>query len=640
MSLENYIDAYHEGLREVRRLKAEGKDPGLPVLAERVPEYTRLSQVPLGIVQIAVSQIAGTATKGRTTAFSRSFYPLLEPGTEFSNKWAILYDGMLEDGLRQPVTALEYYGEYYIVEGNKRVSVTRLLGSPFIEAEVTRILPEPEDTPRYRIYKEFLRFYEDTRINFLRFTHEGSYARLCELAGYEPGTKWAPEAVFDLQSCFFRFEQAYTEHFKGGLPMPAADALLVDLEIFGYGESIDKTPAEHGRDIDRIQTEFRVAASGKPAVLLSHASEEKPGLLQSVLHPRPSLLRCAFLYNSTPELSGWTYWHELGREALSKAFGSRVETVFCSGVSPEEAAGVMEEWIGEGIDVIFAASPVFLEACIRESALHPETKILNCSLLASYHNVRSYYLRIYEAKFILGVIAGALAEDDRIGYIADYPIYGIPASVNAFALGAQLSNPRARIHLEWSTLRDHNPEEALSAKGVSLISGRDIRAPLLEGRSFGLYRMEDGHPRNLAMPIWNWSRLYESVIRSILTGAFTGEGEVNADRAMHYYMGMSTDAIDLLLSEKLPAGVRRLADLLHAGVRHGDFHPFVGPVYDQAGTLRLEKDAVLSRPEIIGMDYLVENVEGAFPSAALLNDAAQRLVRLQGVKAAKTGSDK
>ena len=635
MSLDNYIDAYREGLREVRKLKAEGKDPGLPVLAELEPEYTRLSQVPLGIVQIAVSQIAGTATKGRTTAFSRGFYPLLEPGTEFSNKWAILYDGMLEDGLRQPVTALEYYGQYYIVEGNKRVSVTRLLGSPFIEADVTRILPEPEDTPRYRLYREYVQFYEDTRIGFLLFSREGSYARLCELAGHEPGQKWEAETVFDLQSCYFRFEQAYTEHFKDNPPVPAGDALLVDLEIFGFSDSIDKTPAEHAKDIARIESEFRVAASGKPAVLLSHASEEKPGLLQSVLHPRPSLLRCAFLYNSTPERSGWTYWHELGREAIAKAFGTRVETTFCSDVSAEEAAGVMEEWIADGIDVIFAASPVFLEACIRESALHPETKILNCSLLASYHNVRSYYLRIYEAKFILGMIAGAMAEDDRIGYIADYPIYGVPASINAFALGAQTSNPRARVFLEWSTLRDHNPEEALAAQGITLISNRDIRAPLLENRSFGLYRVEGETLRNLAMPVWNWSRLYESVIRSILNGAFTGEGEVNADRAMNYYMGMSTDAIDLLLSEKLPAGVRRLSELLHAGIRHGDFHPFVGPIVDQSGTVRLAKDEVLSRQAIIGMDYLVQNVQGAFPAASELNDAAQRLVKLQGVKAAK-----
>ena len=55
-----------------------------------------------------------------------------------------------------------------------------------------------------------------------------------------------------------------------------------------------------------------------------------------------------------------------------------------------------------------------------------------------YPGVRTYYSRIYEAKFLLGVIAGALAEDGRIGYVADGPIFGTPAAINAFALGAQL----------------------------------------------------------------------------------------------------------------------------------------------------------------------------------------------------------
>ena len=115
-------------------------------------------------------------------------------------------------------------------------------------------------------------------------------------------------------------------------------------------------------------------------------------------------------------------------------FGSRVETVCSENVSQADAESVIEQFIADGYDVIFAASPVFLDACIRQCAAHPNAKILNCSVLASYHNVRSYYLRIYEAKFILGAIAAALSEGDSIGYIADYPIYGTPASVNAFAL--------------------------------------------------------------------------------------------------------------------------------------------------------------------------------------------------------------
>ena len=49
---------------------------------------------------------------------------------------------------------------------------------------------------------------------------------------------------------------------------------------------------------------------------------------------------------------------------------------------------------------------------------------------------------MYEAKFLCGMIAGTLADNNRIGYIADYPIYGMTANINAFALGARMVNPR------------------------------------------------------------------------------------------------------------------------------------------------------------------------------------------------------
>lgn len=48
---------------------------------------------------------------------------------------------------------------------------------------------------------------------------------------------------------------------------------------------------------------------------------------------------------------------------------------------------------------------------------------------SAYSSIRTYYGRIYEAKFITGAIAGAMAGDDRIGYIASYPIFGVPASI-------------------------------------------------------------------------------------------------------------------------------------------------------------------------------------------------------------------
>ena len=628
--VDKYVQARKEGIRETHALQSRGLDPTLPVLSEIVPKLNLLSQVSLGIVQISLSQIEGTVTKGRTNAFSRSFKPLIDPMSEFADKWTHLYDAVVRDGLRDPVKAIEYYNRFYIIEGNKRVSVMSQLDAVTIEADVTRVLPEPEDSPRYRIYQEFLQFYDDTKINYIDFTREGSYARLYDLTDKTPGVKWSAEEIVDLHSCYDRFTQAF-EALHGEKVMPRSDAFLIYLDVFGYQECISKSPAEITAALRRAWPEFVVAAANKPAALLTDPVEKQQGLLQTMLR-KPQKLRCAFLYNKTPQDSGWTYWHELGRKALEAHYGARVETTARENVLRKDAPAVIDELVEEGYDVIFATSPVFLEACKRKSAAYPETKILNCSLLADYHNVRAYYLRIYEAKFILGAIAGAIADDNQIGYIADYPIYGVPASINAFALGAQMTNPRAKIHLEWSTIPGHDPETALKERGVHVISNRDIRAPHLHDLDFGLYYEQGGEPHSLAMPVWNWGKLYIAIVSSILSGAWTDDAQQNADRAMNYYMGMSADAIDLICSRKLPSRLRRLADLLHARIHAGAFLPFLGPIYDQAGNLRVPYDVALTPQDIIGMDYLVENVVGRIPGFDELSDAAKSLAAMQGLR--------
>lgn len=638
MSVETYMQARKDGMREVHALRMSGEDPFLPVLGELVPKYNQLSQVSLGLIQISVSQIAGTATKGRTSAFSRSFLPLLDVDSEFAMKWSVLYDAVVEEGLREPVKALEYYNRFYIIEGNKRVSVMRRLDAVTIEANVTRILPEAEDSERYRIYQEFLGFYADTGINFIYFSREGSFARLYALMSKHPGEKWHGDDVFDLQSCYYRFSQAYYAHAGAQKLMSASDAFLIYLEVFGYEDSVNKTPSEFMPGIRRIWPEFVVAAANKPAAVLSKPMEKQQSLLQSVLN-RSQPLRCAFLYNRSPQTSGWTYWHELGRNALEEMFASKVETTYRDHIEQQDAEAAIESLVAEGYQVIFATSPIFLEACMRQSVAHPQVKILNCSLLASYHNVRSYYLRIYEAKFILGAIAGACADNNRIGYIADYPIYGVPASINAFALGAQMTNPRAEIYLEWSTIPGHDPERALAGRGVRIVSNRDISAPRLESRAFGLYDELDGQISSLASPVWNWAKLYQGIVRSILTGAWADEGQHNADRAMSYYMGMSFEAIDIVCSRRLPVRVKRLVDLLQERISSGALQPFIGPIVDQAGSLRVPDGVALTPQEIIRMDYLAENVVGSFPRINELNTPAQQLAGLQGLKAVSAAAD-
>ena len=156
----------------------------------------------------------------------------------------------------------------------------------------------------------------------------------------------------------------------------------------------------------------------------------------------------------------------------------------------------------------------------------------------------------------------------------------------------------------------------------------------MESRAFGLYHESDGFIHNLAMPVWNWEKLYQGIVRSILSGAWTDEANSNADRAMSYYMGMSTDAIDLLCAQRVPARVRRLVDLLHERIRAGAFLPFIGPILDQDGNVRVEADMALTPQEIIRMDYLAQNVIGRIPEIDELTDVAKVIVSLQGVSAA------
>ena len=123
-----------------------------------------------------------------------------------------------------------------------------------------------------------------------------------------------------------------------------------------------------------------------------------------------------------------------------------------------------------------------MDPSLKVAVEHPEVTILNCSLNAPHKNIRTYYARMYEAKFISGMIAGAMAENDRIAYVADYPIYGMIANINAFALGAACVNPRAKVYLDWSTRKDHDLDKFLTMNDIHYVSNQDMITPSMPSR--------------------------------------------------------------------------------------------------------------------------------------------------------------
>ena len=146
MSIEEYKKALRLGRREYQQDLSRGTYPYLQVLEEITSNVEISSEVYLGLVQVPLTQVVGTNGRGRSTAFANNFMPLMDETTEFAMKWSHLCDAHLEEGIRDPIKCYEFYNRFYVIEGNKRVSVLKYFDAVMVPAYVTRLVPRPTGT--------------------------------------------------------------------------------------------------------------------------------------------------------------------------------------------------------------------------------------------------------------------------------------------------------------------------------------------------------------------------------------------------------------------------------------------------------------------------------------------------------------
>ena len=250
----------------------------------------------------------------------------------------------------------------------------------------------------------------------------------------------------------------------------------------------------------------------------------------------------------------------------------------------------------------------------------------------SFGHLRTYYGRMYEAKYLTGLLAGILSPDPAIGYVADLPIYGSTASINAFALGVRAVNPGASVYLEWSCVKDNRIDDYFSARHISYVSGQDLLTPARGSRQFGLYDIRGGQIKNIAMPVWHWGKFYERMIKSILNGGWKKGAEQSQNTSINYFWGLSSGMIDIICSSHVPAATSRLIDAVKCEIAAGQFHPFSGQMMDQRGMLHNQDDAAMPEDQIGSMDWLLDNVHGDFPEFDEMTEEARQIVQLQGIQ--------
>ena len=634
-ALEIYNKALKSAHKEYKELTAAGKNAYPLVLDNILTDGSGDVYQDIGVIEIPTNRIVGTKTAGRITAFTASFLPLLGPDTEFAHKWMSLCDANLSSkGIREPILCYEYLGEFYVQEGNKRVSVLRSFDAPRITGTVRRILPPLSEDPRIKAYYEFLDFNKDTHSYDILYHTPGKYAKLYSALGKEPGQPWSQDERRTFRAYYQYFRDAFESLGGNTLSLTPEEALLVWLEVYTFRALGELSTSALKKALQGLWGDLQAMSSETPVQLTTEplTQEVKSGLFNWLLSG-PDHLNVAFVHQLTPETSTWTKGHDDGRKYLEQCIPDKITVrSYYNADSPEATDALLEQAVAEGAEVVFSTTPRLNRATLKAALKYPKVRFFNCSVDVPYSSIRSYYCRIYEGKFITGAIAGAMANNDRIGYIGSNPIYGVPASINAFALGAQMTNPRARIDLRWSC-QAGDPVKDFIDLGYQVISNRDVPAPFrnyLAFGEYGTYLVEDDKTLTpLASPCWLWGTFYERMIRSILNG--TMDSDKDTPKALNYWWGMDSGVIDVEISGKLPESMRYLTNLLRKSLQSGSLDPFYRRIIAQDGTVKNDGNHHFSADELLHMDWLCQNVDGVIPKFDEVLPFAQPMLRELGI---------
>ena len=382
MSYVEYEKAQKAGLKAFKTAVSKGEDAYLPVLDEILKDVDIVGEVSLGLVQIPLENVVGTSNAGRTYAFANNFMPILDYKTEFGVKWSTLCDSQIEEGIREPIKVYEYLNKFYVVEGNKRVSVLKYFGAVNVSATVMRKIPKLTDDLETRIYYEFMDFYKLTDINYIWFSQEGFFKRLLELTSENPEEPWTDDQKKDFGSFNHNFCVALKARGGDKLPITLGDALLLFLDVYGYENAKEWTGNVLKEKIDKLWEEYLNESSGREVSLkLDPPDIGRRSIVSYFRSIASKQVKVAFLFSKDTDESDWLYAHELGRLYLEDHCKGRIKTLKVHNIrTEEELITAMEDLIMMGVKIIFTTSPGQVNASLKVAVNNPDVVILNCSL--------------------------------------------------------------------------------------------------------------------------------------------------------------------------------------------------------------------------------------------------------------------
>lgn len=312
---------------------------------------------------------------------------------------------------------------------------------------------------------------------------------------------------------------------------------------------------------------------------------------------------------------GYTYAHNEGRLELEEKLG--VKTIYKESV-PEgpEVEKVLRDMVDQGANAIFATSFGYMDYVEKVAKDYPEVKFLHCSGYKSGDNFVNYFGRMYEPRFLSGLVAGMKTKTNKIGYVGAFEIPEVVRGINAFTLGVKAVNPEAEVDVRW-THTWYDPAKEKEAAKALLDAGSDVIAqhqdtagPQQAAEEAGAFAIgyntdsEDKAPKAyMTAPVWNWGVYYVDQVQKMIDGTWTAENK---------WGGMDEDMVRLSpLTQNAPEEAKAVVAEYEEKIKSGEFKVFGGVIKKQDGTTIGEDGKVLDDQTLLGMDWFVDGVKGS-----------------------------
>ncbi len=337
-------------------------------------------------------------------------------------------------------------------------------------------------------------------------------------------------------------------------------------------------------------------------------------VLASSAYAADKEMNVGFIYVSPIGDEGWSYAHEQGRLAVEKMEG--VTTSYVEAV-PEgpDAERVILNMARKGYKMIFATSFGYMDPMLKVAKQYPQVTFMHCSGFKLHSNMSNYFGRMYQARYLSGMVAGAMTKSNTLGYVAAFPIPEVIRGINAFTLGAQVVNPEVTVRVVWTKTWYDPATEKEAAKslldvGVDVIAQhQDSPGPQEAAQEKGVYSV--GYNSDMAIfapkahltaPIWNWGSFYVSNVEKVMKGSWKAES---------VWPGMETGIIDLApFSPMVPQEVQDKVMAKKTEISSGKAKVFAGPIADQQGSVKFAAGVAATDTELLGMDWFVKGVIG------------------------------